>query len=308
MSCYAVVNAMLHPDLKPNEARLYAYLTFRANGERVTWPSVPEMEAQCHMERATVLRATKRLAELGLIAIRRRPHLCNKYEIIVVDERRPDFAPVSRRAPEPDHQQQNDPGEEVANPTPQETNEPLVAKCPQQDPVGSQNAHTASRKMLTSEVAKCTPEVPNKYPTLSNKERCFATAAPEPALPALPATAQQVTVGNSFWSEGVRIVRERLGMNRQKAGGMLRTFRDDADGSEAVVLEVLRAAELDDIREGFVGWVREGIKKRLAPQPKFSTPAGKIADKMGLNDPERRAAFWGDGPTFEWDKFEEAGP
>lgn len=84
MSCYAMINALMDPDLTPNETRVYAYLLFRANGARVCWPPVPEIAENLHMSVRVVMSATARLRDLGRIRVERRYKDANNYFIIDV--------------------------------------------------------------------------------------------------------------------------------------------------------------------------------------------------------------------------------
>lgn len=138
MSCYALVNALMDPELTPNESRVYAYLLFRANGARVCWPAVPEIAENLNMSPRAVMSATKRLRDLGRIAVSRRYKDANNYQMCDVPglHDRPNFKngeplPHTEAAPEP-APQKTAPIAPDAPPSPAET-DPLPCEKPQSD-------------------------------------------------------------------------------------------------------------------------------------------------------------------------------
>lgn len=84
MSCYAMMNALMAPDLTSNESRVWAYLLFRANGAKVCWPPVPEIAANLHMSTRRVMSATKTLQRTGRIKVTTRYKDTNNYFMLDV--------------------------------------------------------------------------------------------------------------------------------------------------------------------------------------------------------------------------------
>lgn len=88
--------AMLTPELSLTEGAVYAYLVYRANGRRFCWPKVTTMASELRTTRATVMRATARLVELGLIRVeRKRQRQANHYFILDPDGRLYGEGPVA---------------------------------------------------------------------------------------------------------------------------------------------------------------------------------------------------------------------
>lgn len=85
----AVLDALTHRGLTPNQSRLYVYLILIARGRQTYAATTEELMAALHLrDRDATMQGLKRLASLGLIAITRRKNLPNLYRIWTVEEAR----------------------------------------------------------------------------------------------------------------------------------------------------------------------------------------------------------------------------
>jgi DNA-binding MarR family transcriptional regulator len=80
----AMMMALTEPGLTASEHVVYAYLVGRANGAHLCWPKVEDMAPAVNLEQRTVMKATAKLAKMGLIRIesRKRERLPNHYHIL----------------------------------------------------------------------------------------------------------------------------------------------------------------------------------------------------------------------------------
>lgn len=97
MSEYAMLNALMTPELTQSERTVYAYLVGRANGARVCWPLIADIAAHLGMTDRSVMAATKRLVELARLEVVRRYKDTNNYRIVEVPGLydRPVYGPAS---------------------------------------------------------------------------------------------------------------------------------------------------------------------------------------------------------------------
>src|SRR3954451_24647412 len=100
-SAQAAMRAMMSddPDLNQTDRNVYAYLVYRANGARLCWKRMDEIQADLKIgTRRTVCNSTRKLKAKGLIEIRHRQRDSNHYRILDPDGRLYSYSGGSKAA------------------------------------------------------------------------------------------------------------------------------------------------------------------------------------------------------------------
>jgi len=274
-AAYAAMLAMTSPDpdLNVTDRAIYAWLVWRANGDRICWKGIAEIMAEVNVgTRHTVHRALRKLKDKGLIGSKRALRQVNHYAILDPDGRlygQTDWEPPWKSdVAESAHQVPD-----VAKPT--RKTAPDVAKPAYQDVA----------KSTYPDVAKSTQESSSTENQQEGRVVVLRTTSPAAAVaPLFPDIRQQL------WSEGRTILRDLTGQLNGQAGKQIGAFLKRANGDCAVVLDALRAAQREGPHEP-VPWVVAAIQARLTPRSDFDPSKLSGAQKAMWNIVQERRAL-----------------
>jgi Helix-turn-helix domain len=313
MSCYSVMNAMLRKDLTPHESRVYAYLVFRANGKRICWPSVKGMMADLDAGRRTIMSATAKLRELGLIRVKRRHHDMNVYYVTEQpgENEKPVFTSggpaVNDTWDGPDDFREGaetgtDGASIGAETTTANVQEPPPPEVPRRAP---ESVQQESNKKPTRQDTPLPPTLSGidwDAPEQAPGTDLVPAAPPPPAFAPSDVFAAWNTVAAERGLAPAKVINERrlrqLSCRIRETGidTVMRAIAavrdssfccgDNDRGWRADIDFLLQPKSFVRLIEGFYS-----DKARKILRPKFSQPANIIAEAMGMNTPEAFQEF-----------------